>query len=135
MRGALLWTRRGYLVEAHVLEGRPVSELAAAHGVLAERREMAILAARIDPPAYVRNELGERPRDPAKQKTWDRGVARIERYRHEQGSKTRTNHSAGSQRPGPSAPANRRRCGVYGRHRKRLASASTRRGLAASAEG
>lgn len=33
MRGALLWTRRGYLVEAHVVEGRSVSELAAAHGV------------------------------------------------------------------------------------------------------
>ncbi len=62
-------------------------ELAVVEGVLAERREMAILAARLDPPAYVRNELGERPRDPAKQKTWDRGVAQIERYRHEHGVK------------------------------------------------
>jgi hypothetical protein len=44
-------------------------------------------AARLDPPAYVRNELGERPHDPARQKTWDRGVAQIERYRHEHGVK------------------------------------------------
>jgi conjugative relaxase-like TrwC/TraI family protein len=58
-------------------------EMAVADGVLAERREMAILAARLDPPTYVRSELGERPRDPAKQKTWDRGVAQIEGYRHE----------------------------------------------------
>lgn len=55
-------------------------ELAVAEGVLAERCEMAILAARLDPPAYVRNELGERPSDPAKQKTWDRGVSQIEGY-------------------------------------------------------
>jgi hypothetical protein len=62
-------------------------ELAIAEGVLAARREMAILAARLDPPAYVRNELGERPRDLAKQKTWDRGVSQIERYRREHGVK------------------------------------------------
>jgi len=30
---------------------------------------MAILAARRDPPTYIRNELGDRPSDPAKQKT------------------------------------------------------------------
>lgn len=62
-------------------------ELAVAEGVLAERSEMAILAARLDPPAYVRNELGERPSDPAKQKTWDRGVAQIEGYRQKHGVK------------------------------------------------
>jgi len=33
MRGALLWTRRGIWWRAHLLEGRSVSELAAAHGV------------------------------------------------------------------------------------------------------
>jgi conjugative relaxase-like TrwC/TraI family protein len=60
-------------------------ELAVAEDVLAERSEMAILAARLDPPAYVRNELGERPSDPAKQKTWDRGVAQIEGYRQKNG--------------------------------------------------
>lgn len=43
---------------------------------------MATLAARLDPPAYIKNELGERPSDLAKQKTWDRGIAQIEGYRH-----------------------------------------------------
>ncbi len=62
-------------------------ELAVAEGVLVERSEMAILAARLDPPAYVRNEIGERPSDPAKQKTWDRGVAQIEGYRQKHGVK------------------------------------------------
>jgi conjugative relaxase-like TrwC/TraI family protein len=57
-------------------------ELAVAEGVLAERREMATLAARLDPPTYIRNELGERPSDPANQKAWDRGVTQIEGYRH-----------------------------------------------------
>jgi len=40
--------------------------------------EMAILAARLDPPTTSGIELGERPSDPAKQKTWTRGVAQIE---------------------------------------------------------
>jgi conjugative relaxase-like TrwC/TraI family protein len=60
-------------------------ELAIAEQVLAQRRELAIIAARISPPAYVRAELGERPSDPARQKAWDRGVFRIERYREEHG--------------------------------------------------
>lgn len=62
-------------------------ELAVADQVLAQRRELAIIAARISPPAYVKNELGERPSDPAKRKAWDRGVAGIERYRQEHGIK------------------------------------------------
>jgi conjugative relaxase-like TrwC/TraI family protein len=60
-------------------------ELAVADRVLAERRELAITAARITPPSYITNELGERPTDPAKQKAWDRGVAHIERYRQQHG--------------------------------------------------
>ncbi len=62
-------------------------ELAVADQVLAQRRELAIIAARISPPAYVKAELGERPSDPAKRKAWDRGVAQIERYRQEHGIK------------------------------------------------
>jgi len=62
-------------------------ELAVADQVLAQRRELAIIAARISPPAYVKAELGERPSDPAKRKAWDRGVAGIERYRQEHGIK------------------------------------------------
>jgi AAA domain len=60
-------------------------ELAMADQVLAQRRELAITAARIAPPACVRNERGERPSDPAKLQAWDRGVAHIERYRQQHG--------------------------------------------------
>lgn len=62
-------------------------EFAAADRVLAERRELAITAARISPPDYIRSELGVRPSDPAKQKAWDRGVAQIEGYRQRNGIK------------------------------------------------
>jgi conjugative relaxase-like TrwC/TraI family protein len=62
-------------------------ELAVADQVLAQRRELTIIAARISPPAYVKNELGERPSDPAMGKAWDRGVSQIERYRQEHGIK------------------------------------------------
>jgi conjugative relaxase-like TrwC/TraI family protein len=62
-------------------------ELAVADQVLAQRRELAIIAARISPPSYVKAELGERPSDPTKRKAWDRGVAQIERYRQERGIK------------------------------------------------
>jgi conjugative relaxase-like TrwC/TraI family protein len=62
-------------------------EFAVADRVLAERRQLAITAARLSPPTYVKNELGERPSNPAKRKAWDRGVAGIERYRQEHGIK------------------------------------------------
>jgi conjugative relaxase-like TrwC/TraI family protein len=62
-------------------------ELAVADQVLAQRRELAIIAARISPPAYIKAELGERPSDPTKRKAWDRGVSQIERYRQEHGIK------------------------------------------------
>ena len=62
-------------------------ELAVADQVLAQRRELVIIAARISPPAYIKAELGERPSDPAKRKAWDRGVSQIERYRQEHGIK------------------------------------------------
>jgi AAA domain len=60
-------------------------EFAVADRVLAERRELAITAARISPPPYIKAELGERPSDPAKREAWDQGVARIERYRQDNG--------------------------------------------------
>jgi len=69
------------------LGGAARRELAVADQVLAQRRELAIIAARISPPAYVKSELGERPSDPIKRKAWDRGVAGIERYRQEHGVK------------------------------------------------
>lgn len=60
-------------------------EFALADRVLTERRELAITAARISPPTYVKSELGERPSDPSKRKAWDYGVSQIERYRQEHG--------------------------------------------------
>jgi hypothetical protein len=65
-------------------------ELAVADRVLAERRELAITAARISPPAYITKELGERPADPNKRQHWDRGVADIEHYRQRDGVKDRS---------------------------------------------
>jgi hypothetical protein len=71
--------------ELTVPSGSARRELAVADRVLAERRELAITAARIAPAAYITKELGERPSDPAKRQAWDRGVAQIERYRQEHG--------------------------------------------------
>lgn len=56
-------------------------ELTVASQVLAERRLLAITAARVSPSPYIKNEQGERPSDPDRRKAWDRGVAQIESYR------------------------------------------------------
>lgn len=66
-----------------VASGAARREFAVADQVLAERRQLAITAARISPPPYITKELGDRPTDPAKRKAWDRGVAGIESYRQE----------------------------------------------------
>ena len=65
--------------------GAASRELEIAERVLAERRELAITAARIAPPPYIASELGERPSDPTKRRVWDRGVAEIESYRQHHG--------------------------------------------------
>ena len=70
-----------------VPSGTPLQELAVADRVLAERRELAITAACISPPAYIRNDLGERPSDPTKRRAWDHGVTEIETYRQRYGVK------------------------------------------------
>ena len=53
--------------------------------LLAEREEKMLFAARLAPPAYVVNELGERPDEPGKGRAWDRGVREIESYRNDRG--------------------------------------------------
>lgn len=73
------------LAEMSVLGYAARRELAVADRVLAERRQLAITAARITPPSYITRELGERPSDRTKQKTWDRGVVHIEQYRQQHG--------------------------------------------------
>jgi hypothetical protein len=55
--------------------------------LLATRSAQALAAARIEPPSYIVKELGQRPADPAKAKTWDRGVRGVEGYRLEHGVK------------------------------------------------
>jgi conjugative relaxase-like TrwC/TraI family protein len=74
--------------QAEVKELAPVEygarkELAAVEHVLGERLRLAIHAAHISPPTYIKTELGEMPSDPAMRKAWDRGVAQIEHYRQE----------------------------------------------------
>ncbi len=66
-------------------------ELAVVEEVLAGRRQLAVTAARLAPPDYIRAELGERPADPAKAKSWERGLGLIEDYRQEHGITDRHN--------------------------------------------
>ena len=49
--------------------------------VLADRERLAAAAARLSPPSYITAELGERPSDLGKARTWDQGVREIESYR------------------------------------------------------
>jgi hypothetical protein len=70
-------------------EARELPEVAASaraeatviEALLADRERLAVAAARLSPPPYIKAELGERPSDPAKQAAWDRGVREIEGYR------------------------------------------------------
>ena len=52
---------------------------------LAERRRLVLAAARVSPPAYVREALGPRPEEPGKRARWERGLEEIERYRQAHG--------------------------------------------------
>ena len=53
--------------------------------LLDARSAQALTAARIEPPPYIAKELGERPADPIKARSWDHGVRGVERYRLEHG--------------------------------------------------
>lgn len=78
--------------------GVATREAAAIDAVLAGRRQLALTAARISPPAYVIKELGERPMEPELRRDWDRGVERIERYRQEHGIRDKE-HAFGKSEP------------------------------------
>jgi conjugative relaxase-like TrwC/TraI family protein len=52
---------------------------------LAERRRLAIAAARVSPPPYVREAIGPRPEQPPERARWERGLSAIERYRQAHG--------------------------------------------------
>jgi len=74
-------------------------ELATIDGVLAERRAPQIAAAQIAPPSYIVRELGERPADPAKRESWNRGVKQIETYRQEHGVNDKSRAFGQGKRP------------------------------------
>jgi conjugative relaxase-like TrwC/TraI family protein len=70
-------------IEPPGTEARRQRELA--EQLLNQRTAKALAAARIEPPSYIVEELGERPTEPAKARVWDQGVRRVERYRLERG--------------------------------------------------
>ena len=78
---------RAELREMPTVSHEARAELANADLVLAERRQAAITAAKLSPPAYITAELGERPSDPERRSSWDKGVSEIERFRQRHGVK------------------------------------------------
>ena len=65
------------------------AEAAALDRVLSQRKQAEIAALRLAPPEHIVKELGERPADPWKARTWDRAAQGIEGYRREHGIKDR----------------------------------------------
>ncbi|HMC50386.1 MAG TPA: MobF family relaxase [Solirubrobacterales bacterium] len=70
-------------IEPPGTEARRERELA--EQLLDQRAAKALAAARIEPPSYVVEALGERPTEPTKARVWDQGVRKVERYRLEHG--------------------------------------------------
>jgi hypothetical protein len=75
--------------EAPAVEYAARAEAAVASHLIEERLGRQLVAVRLDPPDYLRSELGERPSDPAKRQSWDRAAAKIEGYRLEHGIRDR----------------------------------------------
>jgi hypothetical protein len=71
------------------VEHQARAELAVIDHLLAERERAALAAARISPPGYIVNELGERPAEAARRETWDAAVRGIEGYRQQHGIRDR----------------------------------------------
>jgi hypothetical protein len=87
-----LFTERLAEVTAKLAEMEPPGSAARrereiAGQLLDTRSAQALAAVRIEPPAYIARELGERPADSAKARVWDRGAQGIEGYRLEHGVK------------------------------------------------
>jgi hypothetical protein len=88
-------------IEPAGTEARRERELA--EQLLDQRTAKALAAARIEPPSYIAQELGERPSEPAKARVWDRGVHKVERYRLERGATDRESPFG----PEPTGPGER----------------------------
>jgi conjugative relaxase-like TrwC/TraI family protein len=102
--------------------GKARREREIARQLLDTRSAQALAAARIEPPSYIVKELGQRPADPTKAETWDRGVQGVERYRLEHGVKD-TRNAFGRGPQDAAARAAREAA------RRRLAEAQRRLGL------
>ena len=76
---------RAELRDAARVEFDARAELAVAGHLVAERLGARVAAVRLDPPDYLTRELGERPVDPTKRRTWDRAVVDVEAYREGHG--------------------------------------------------
>jgi len=61
------------------------AEAAVIDYIQAERLRAALLAARLSPPPYISNALGERPTDVHRAREWDRAAGEIEGYRQQHG--------------------------------------------------
>jgi conjugative relaxase-like TrwC/TraI family protein len=85
-------------IEPPGTEARRERELA--EQLLDQRATKALAAARIEPPSYVVEALGERPAEPSKARVWDQGVRKVERYRLEHGV-TDKESPFGPKPPGP----------------------------------
>lgn len=100
------WERSAERLEAERAQLAPGghearAEVAVIDYLLAERGRLALAAVRLSPPAYIVNELGQRPTDPSKRAHWDRAMRGIERYREQRGIGDRD--SALGTRPKPGA--------------------------------
>lgn len=90
--------------------------------LLDKRSEQALAAIRTQPPPYILKELGERPTDPAKARSWDRGVENIEDFRRKCGVKDQR-HAFGRESQGAGERAARKAAD------RRLAETQRRLGL------
>ncbi len=84
------------------------AELAMVELVLEERRSLAITAARVAPPDYLTNALGEKPSEAAEVVAWERGLREIEGYRQIHGVRDREHALGREPELGFEPPARRR---------------------------
>ena len=81
---------------------------------------VAVTAARLNPPSYIAERLGERPSDPAKRGEWDRAVQGIESYRLRHGVRDRGSALGDTPRGGAARAARERTQRQIGRAQRKL---------------
>jgi hypothetical protein len=78
------------------IEHQARAEVAVIEHLIGGRERARLEAVRLDPPDYIRRELGKRPSDPRKQAQWDQAVRGVERYRQQHGIVDRDNALGGA---------------------------------------